>query len=215
MKKSFKPGCVLSPLPVVMVSCGQGEEQNIITIAWDGIINSEPPMAYISVRPSRHSHDIIEKEGEFVINIPSENLTYATDWCGVKSGRDVNKFEEMHLTPIKSDFVKCPTIKECPIALECKVFDKKELPSHTMYMAEIVNIKVDEEIVDESGKIDYTKANLLAYVHGEYYGIKKNMLGKFGYSVMKPKTKAKLSKMEHEKRIENNRKKRQAKRGGK
>ena len=211
MKKSFKPGCVLSPLPAVMVSCGQGEEKNIITIAWTGVINSDPPMVYISVRPSRHSHDIIEKEGEFVINIPSESQAYVTDWCGVKSGRDVDKFKEMKLTPIPSEIVSCPTIKECPINLECKVFDKKELPSHTMYMAEIVNFRVNDELVDEEGKIDYMKANILAYVHGEYYGLKKSQIGKFGYSVMKPKTKSKISKAEHEKRVANNRKKREAK----
>jgi len=211
MKKTFKPGCVLSPLPAVMVTCGTGDEENIITVAWTGVINSEPPMVSISIRPSRYSHDIIEKNGEFVINIPSESQAYITDWCGVKSGRDFNKFKEMELTPIPSEMVACPTILECPIALECKIFDKKELPSHTMYMAEVVNMRVSEELVLESGKIDFEKAHLLAYVHGEYYGMRKNGLGRMGFSVMKAKTKKRVQKEEHEKRVANNKKKREAK----
>ncbi len=210
MKKSFKPGALLSPVPAVMVSLGEGEEQNIITIAWTGIINSDPPITYISVRKSRYSHDIIEKTGEFVINLTTEKLAFATDYCGVKSGRDVNKFEEMNLTPAQCDEVKCPMIKEAPINLECRVLEMKEYPTHHMFIAEIVAVHVDEEIVDEKGKIDYAKAKLISYVHGEYFGLRKTPLGSFGYSIMKAKTKKKKSKEAHEERVQKNREKREA-----
>ena len=208
MKKSFKPGTLLSPVPAVMVSCGDGEEKNIITIGWTGIINSDPPITYISVRKSRHSHHIIEKTGEFVINLTTEKLAFAADYCGVKSGRDVDKFKEMRLTPESADIVKCPMIAQSPVNLECRVIEVKSYPTHDMFIAEIVAMHADEEIVNEKGKIDMSAAGLIAYVHGEYFGLKKAPLGRFGYSVMKPKTKKRLNRQKHEERISRNREKR-------
>ena len=208
MKKSFKPGTLLSPVPAVMVSCGDGEEKNIITIGWTGIINSDPPITYISVRKSRHSHHLIEKTGEFVINLTTEKLAFAADYCGVKSGRDVDKFKEMRLTPESADIVKCPMIAQSPINLECRVIEVKSYPTHDMFIAEIVAMHADDEIVDEKGKIDMSAAGLIAYVHGEYFGLKKAPLGRFGYSVMKPKTKKRLNRQKHEERISRNREKR-------
>ena len=188
-KKSFKPGEMLSPLPAVMVSCGSGSEKNILTIAWTGIINSDPPMTYISVRKSRHSHDIIEKNGEFVINLPTEDMVFQTDWVGVRSGRDHDKFKETGLTPLECEKVSCPMIAESPVNLECRVVQKTELPSHDMFMAEIVAVHINEELIDPKGRFMLEKAGLVAYVHGEYYGLKSKPLGRFGHSVMKPSTK--------------------------
>ena len=208
MKKSFKPGTLLSPVPAVMVSCGDGDEKNIITIAWTGIVNSDPPITYISVRKSRHSHHIIEETGEFVINLTTEKLAFATDYCGVKSGRDVDKFKEMSLTPEKSDVVNCPMIKEAPINLECRVLEVKSYPTHDMFIAEIVTVHADDQIVDGKGKIDMSAAGLIAYVHGEYFGLKKSPLGRFGYSVMKPKTRKRINRQKHEERVLKNKEKR-------
>ena len=208
MKKSFKPGTLLSPVPAVMVSCGDGDEKNIITIAWTGIVNSDPPITYISVRKSRHSHHIIEETGEFVINLTTEKLSFAADYCGVKSGRDVDKFKEMSLTPEKSDVVNCPMIKEAPINLECRVLEVKSYPTHDMFIAEIVTVHADDEIVDGKGKIDMSAAGLIAYVHGEYFGLKKSPLGRFGYSVMKPKTRKRINRQKHEERVLKNKEKR-------
>ena len=208
MKKSFKPGTLLSPVPAVMVSCGDGEEKNIITIGWTGIINSDPPITYISVRKSRYSHHIIEKTGEFVVNLTTEKLAFAADYCGVKSGRDVDKFKEMRLTPESADRVKCPMIAQSPINLECRVIEVKSYPTHDMFIAEIVAMHADDGIVNEKGKIDMSAAGLIAYVHGEYFGLKKAPLGRFGYSVMKPKTKKRLNRQKHEERISRNREKR-------
>lgn len=208
MKKTFKPGATLCPVPAVMVSCGTGEEQNIITIAWTGIINSDPPMTYVSVRPSRYSHDIIEKNGEFVINLTSEKLAFATDFCGVKSGRDVDKFSEMKLTAAPCEKVACPMIAESPVNLECKVREVKRFPSHDMYIAEIVAMHADEEIIDEKGKINLGEAGLVSYIHGEYFGSRKAPIGRFGYSVMKAKTKKRINREKHAERTERNRQKR-------
>ncbi|MBR5230212.1 MAG: flavin reductase family protein [Firmicutes bacterium] len=188
-----------------MVSCGEGEEKNIITIGWTGIVNSDPPMTYVSVRPSRYSHDIIEKNGEFVINMTTEKLAFAADYCGVKSGRDVDKFKEMNLTPVYGEVVKCPMIGESPVNLECKVVDIKRLGTHDMYIAEIVALHANEEIVDEKGKIDIASTGLIAYVHGEYFGLKKGALGRFGFSVMKAKTKKRINREKHAQRVEKNR----------
>ena len=211
-KKSIKPGTMLCPVPAVMVSCGSGEKKNIITIGWTGIVNSEPPLTYISVRKSRYSHDLIRESGEFVINLTTEALAFATDYCGVKSGRDVDKFKEMKLTPGKADVVACPLIEEAPVNLECKVKEIHEYPSHDMFVAEIAAVHVDEDLFDEKGRIQLEEAGLLAYVHGTYLGLKKQALGRFGFSVMKPKTKKRLSKEAHEARVEKNRKKREGKR---
>ena len=211
MKQEFKGSEMLSPLPAVMVSLGEGEEANIMTAAWTGIINSRPPMTYVSIRKERHSHDIIMKTGEFVINLTTEDLLKATDWCGVKSGRDFDKWKEMGLTKEEASVVKCPMIGESPVNLECKVTEVKELGSHDMFMAEIVKVHVDESIIDEDGHFDVVKAGLIAYIHGHYYTINSKPLGRFGYSVMKPKTKKRLQKEAHEKRVEANRKKRMGK----
>ena len=184
MKKSFKPGTLLSPVPAVMVSCGDGEEKNIITIGWTGIINSDPPITYISVRKSRHSHHIIEKTGEFVINLTTEKLAFAADYCGVKSGRDVDKFKEMKLTKQKAENIKCPLIAESPISIECKVKDIKELGSHHMFIADVLSIDVAEKYIDSAGAFDISKCGLIAYANGGYYNLDKK-IGKFGYSVQK------------------------------
>lgn len=192
-KITFKPGTMLNPVPAVMVSCGNGDEKNIITIAWTGIINSDPPMTYVSVRKERHSHDIIAKTGEFVINLTTEKLAFATDYCGVKSGRDVDKFAEQKLTAAESSVVSCPSIGESPVNIECRVTEVKELGSHDMFMAEIVSVSVDEELMDEKGRLCLEEAGLIAYNHGHYFALKKNELGRFGYSVMKPKTRKRLN----------------------
>ena len=208
MKKEFKASEMLSPLPAVMVSLGEGEEANIITIAWTGIINSNPPMTYVSIRKSRHSHDILDRTREFVINLTTEDLVRQTDWCGARSGRDYDKWKEMGLTKEDASIVKCPMIAESPVNLECRVTEVKELGSHDMFMAEIVKVHVDEDIIDEEGRFDLIKAGLITYVHGNYYGIKNRSLGFYGYSVMKTKTKKRLQKEAHLKRVEANRKKR-------
>ena len=189
MKKKLNPGTMLSPIPAVMVSCAKaGEKPNIITIAWTGVINSEPPMTYISVRKERYSYDIIKDSGEFVINLTTEDLAFAADWCGVKSGRDVDKFEAQSLTADASEVVACPSIKESPVNIECQVRDVIELGSHDMFLAEIVSVSVDEKLIDEKGAVHLEKAHLTAYSHGHYYPLQKEELGRFGYSVMKPKT---------------------------
>ena len=208
LKREMRPGEMLYPVPVVMATLGEGDEANIITIAWTGIINSKPPMTYISVRKERHSHPILSKTGEFVINLCTEDLVKATDYCGVKSGRDVDKFKEMGLTKEPADIVKCPMIKESPINLECKVTQVVELGSHDMFMAEIVKVHAAEELFDEEGRMDPVKAGLVAYIHGEYYPVKRTPLGKFGYSIMKPRTKKRLSREAHMKRVEKNKQKR-------
>ena len=191
---------MLNPVPVVMVSCGeggapdtdkhagQGARHNIITVAWTGIINSEPPMTYVSVRKSRYSHDIIMRTGEFVINLVNRDLTFATDFCGVRSGRDLDKFETCNLTPVASQVVSCPSIAESPVNIECRVTEVKELGSHDMFMAEIVSVSADDSLMDEKGALRLDKAGLVAYNHGHYYALQRSELGRFGYSVMKPKT---------------------------
>ena len=199
---------MLSPVPAVMASLGEGDEANIITIAWTGIINSRPPMTYISVRKERHSHDILMKTGEFVINLTTEAILRQTDWCGVRSGCDYDKWKETGLTKEPASVVKCPMIAESPVNLECRVTEVKELGSHDMFMAEIVKVHVDDSIIDEDGHFDVVRAGLLAYIHGHYYTVNRKPLGRFGFSVMKPKTKKRLQKEAHEKRVEANRKKR-------
>lgn len=195
----LNPGTLLSPVPAVMVSCGRDDEKNILTIAWTGIVNSQPPMTYISVRKSRHSHSIISREREFVINLTTEKTAFAADWCGVKSGADFDKFKEMKLTPIECQEVSCPMIGESPINLECKVKEIHEFPTHDMFIAEIVKIHVDKELMEDSGRLAADKAGLVAYVHGEYFGLKKSPIGRFGFSVMKKKTKKRISKENHQK----------------
>ena len=192
-KRSFKGGAMLNPVPAVMVSCG-GRKPNIITIAWTGIVNSNPPMTYISVRKERYSHNIIENTGEFVINLCSEELAFATDFCGVRSGRDTDKFKEMKLTPERAEIVRCPMIKESPVNIECRVREIIELGSHDMFIADILKVHVDEQYIDRSGRIRLDQASLVAYNHGEYFGLKRQPIGKFGFSVMKPKTRKRINR---------------------
>lgn len=198
MKISSKVGPLMAPLPAVMVSCGDMENSNILTIAWTGIINSNPPMTYISVQPIRHSFDILKERGEFVINLVNEDLTKAMDYCGVKSGRDIDKFKEMKLTKETGDEVAAPMIAESPVNIECRVTEAKELGSHVMFLAEIVAVHIDDKYVDEKGAYDFGKMNLVAFNHGKYYKIDKAPLGFFGYSIMKPKT-AKRKKKQYKK----------------
>jgi len=184
-KITWKPGNMLYPVPVVMISCSEeGSRPNIVTVAWAGTICSDPVMVSISVRKERYSHPIISKTGEFVINLVTEDLAYATDYCGVKSGRDVDKFKEMNLTPVKIDGVSAPAIAESPLSLACKVREVKELGSHDMFIAEVVSVMVDDKYMNESGKFELNDAKLVAYSHGEYFGLGEK-LGKFGYSVKK------------------------------
>lgn len=192
-KRSFKPGTMLNPVPVVMVSCGDVNHGNIITVAWTGIVNSDPPMTYVSIRKERYSHEIIKKAGDFVINLTTEELTFATDYCGVKSGRDTDKFKEQKLTPLPAEKVKAPLIAQSPVNLECKVKEIHEYGSHDMFIAEIVNVQAAEEWIDETGRIRLDKAGLICYNHGEYFGLRRQPLGRFGFSVMKPKTKKRLA----------------------
>ena len=189
-KVIWKPGTFIYPLPVVMVSCGDMEKSNIITVAWTGIINTDKPMCYISVRKERYSHDIIKKTKEFVINLTNKDLVYATDWCGVKTGAKVDKFKEMKLTKEKAKFVKCPLIKESPVSIECRVKEIRELGSHDMFMAEILSIDADERYIDDKGAFDITKCSLITYANGKYFALGKQV-GKFGYSVAKKNKKRK------------------------
>jgi len=189
-KVTWKPGTFLYPLPAVMVSCGNIEKSNIITVAWTGILNTDPAMVYISVRPSRHSYHIIKESGEFVINLTTKDLAYATDWCGVKSGAKVDKFKEMKLTKESAKFVKCPMIKESPVSVECKVREIKELGSHHMFVAEVLAINADEKYIDEKGAFDISKCDLIAYSNGNYYTLGKK-IGRFGFSVQKKKKRRK------------------------
>lgn len=183
-KLQWKPGTLLAPAPPALVSCGTMEEHNVLTAAWTGIVNSEPPMTYVSIRPQRHSHSIIKEKGEFVINLPTEAIVKATDLCGVKSGRDVDKFALAGLTAEPSNLVAAPGIAECPISLECKVREVTRLGSHDMFLADIVAVDVDPKYVDEKGALHMEKAGLLAYAHGAYFGLGKQ-LGTFGFSVRK------------------------------
>ena len=187
-KVTWKPGTFLYPLPVVMVSCGTMEKSNIITVAWTGIMNTDPAMVYISVRPSRHSYEIIKNSGEFVINLTTRDLVYATDWCGVKSGAQVDKFKEMKLTKESAKFVKCPMIKESPVSIECKLKEIQELGTHHMFVAEVLGINADEKYIDEKGAFDISKCDLIAYANGKYYTLGKKV-AKFGFSVQKTRTK--------------------------
>ena len=189
-KITWKGGTFVYPLPAVMVSCGDMKNANIITVAWTGIINTNPAMSYISVRPERFSHELIKKNGEFVINLTTKELARATDWCGVKSGRDFDKFKEMGLTKEKATIVKSPMIAESPISVECKVDKIVPLGSHDMITAKIVAINVYDKFVNEKGAFDISKCDLMAYANGGYYPLGKK-IGQFGFSVMKKSTKKK------------------------
>ena len=185
-KQKFKPGNMLYPLPVVMVSVAdKAGNKNIITVAWTGTICSSPPMVSVSVRPERFSHHMIMETGEFVINLTTRELAFATDYCGVKSGRDVDKFEQMKLTAVPADVVKAPMIAESPVNIECKVTEVKKLGTHDMFMAEVVAVHADEKYMDEKKRFDLTKAEPIVYSHGSYLTTGEE-IGTFGYSVRKP-----------------------------
>ena len=184
-KQTWKPGNMLNPVPVVMVSVADKEgNKNIITIAWAGTICSDPAMVSISVRKERHSYHMIEETGEFVINLTTEDLVKACDYCGVTSGRDVDKFKEMNLTPFAVENCNVPAIAESPVNLACKVVDRKELGSHVMYIAEILSVTVDDAHMNENGKFLINETGLVMYSHGEYFAMGEK-LGKFGYSIQK------------------------------
>lgn len=186
MKQDWKPGTMIYPLPAVLVSCGNSEEEyNILTVAWAGTVCTNPPMCYISVRPERHSYPILKRNMEFVINLTTEEMAFATDWCGVRSGRDYNKFKEMHLTPGKAKVVSAPIIEESPLCIECRVKEILSLGSHDMFIAEVVNVKADDRYLDkETGKFDLSRSHPLVYVHGGYFSLGEK-IGKFGWSVEK------------------------------
>ena len=184
-KEYWRAGNMLYPLPAVMVSCRRGDEKpNIITVAWTGTVCSDPAMVYISVRPERYSYDIIRESGEFVINLTTESLAEATDWCGVRSGRDVDKFAQMHLTPVPSNYVSVPSIAESPVNIECRVKQVIPLGSHDMFLAEVLGVTADADYMDENGHFDLAASAPLVYSHGAYFGQGKK-IGKFGFSVQK------------------------------
>lgn len=184
-KQHWKPGNMLNPVPAVMVSVTDKEgKSNIITVAWAGTVCTNPPMVSISVRPSRYSYQILEETGEFVINLTNESLVKACDYCGVVSGRDVDKFAKTGLTPIPMEHVHAMGIDESPVNMECKITEKRELGSHTMFIAEVIGVTVDDQYMDETGKFHINESGLVMYSHGEYFALGKK-LGKFGYSVKK------------------------------
>lgn len=186
-KQQWKPGNMLYPLPAVMVSVrDKSGKDNIITVAWAGTVCTNPPMVSISVRPERYSYHMLEESGEFVINLTTEKLCYATDYCGVRSGRDVDKFKEMKLTKVEADLVNAPMVGESPVNLECKVEKIEKLGSHHMFIARVMAVHAEEAYMDENGRFDLNKAQPMVYSHGEYYGVGKK-LGSFGYSVKKRK----------------------------
>lgn len=187
-RRTLKGGTLLCPLPAVMATVGTMEKPNIITVAWCGILSSDPARAYISVRPSRYSHGLLKEGGEFVINLTTEKLARATDFAGIYTGAKVDKFARLSLTPIASENVAPPTIKESPLALECRVFDILSMGTHDVFMADIISVSADEEYFDENDKLRLDKAGLIAYSHGEYYALGRK-LGKFGFSTAKKKSK--------------------------
>jgi len=188
-KVEWKPGTMIYPLPAVMVSCGDNSENyNIITISWTGTVCTDPALCYISVRKSRHSHALINNSGEFVINLTTKALAKATDWCGVKSGKDFNKFKEMNLTPEKATHVSAPMIAESPVNIECKVISVTELGSHDMFLAEVLAVHADETFIDKkTGAFRLVDTSLISYLHGHYYELGKSV-GHFGFSVKKKQT---------------------------
>lgn len=184
-KQLWKAGNMLYPLPVVLVSVADGETQNILTVAWAGTVCTNPPMVSISVRPERYSYEMIKKSGEFVLNLTTKELVYAADYCGVKSGRDVDKFRELKLTALPAEQVKAPLIEQSPVNIECRVVQIQNLGSHDLFLAEVLAVHADEKYLDEKGRFDLSKADPVVYSHGTYYNLKES-LGTFGYSVRKP-----------------------------
>ena len=187
-KVHWKPGTLIYPLPAALISCGNGPENyNLLTVSWMGTICSNPPMCYISIRKERHSYNLIKESGEFVINLTNEDMAFATDWCGVKSGKDFNKFDEMKLTPVKGELVNAPIVNESPLSIECRVKEIIPLGSHDMFIAEVVNVQADTKYIDpETDTFNLGAAKLIAYSHGHYYKLGEE-IGKFGWTVQKKK----------------------------
>lgn len=201
-KQYWRAGNMVYPVPAVMVSCKrEGEKPNIITTAWCGTTVSNPAMVYVSIRPERYSYDIIKETGEFVINLITKDLVFATDYCGVKSGRDVDKFAEMKLTPLPSKYITAPGIEESPVNIECKVTQIVKLGTHDMFLAEVMGVTVDDKYMDETGKFRLNDSGLVAYSHGEYFELGKK-IGTFGYSVRKSKPSS--QKKKNNKRVAKN-----------
>lgn len=190
MSKVFwNGGALLAPVPPALVSCGTVEEPNVLTVAWTGIINTKPPMTYISVRPQRYSYNIIKESGEFVINLTTSAMCRTADFCGVKTGAKVNKFEKCGLTPVKAEKINAPLIEQCPVSIECVVKEIKPLGTHDMFISEIVGIDIEEKYIDSKGKFNLQQCGLAAYAHGEYFALGRK-LGDFGFSVRKKKKKS-------------------------
>lgn len=183
---TWRGGAMLAPVPPAMVSCGSIEKPNILTVGWTGILSTQPPRTYISVRPQRHSHALIRESGEFVINLCPASLVRAADFCGMYTGAKVDKFARLGLYPLASQEVACPSIAECPLSLECRVFEVKELGSHDMFLADIVAVTVEESLLDAKGKLHLERADLAAYAHGDYFALGRR-LGCFGFSAVKKK----------------------------
>lgn len=189
-KRVWKSGTFIYPIPAALVSSGTMEKSNILTVAWTGILNTNPAIVYVSIRPERYSYNLIKENKEFCINLTNENLVFETDWCGVKSGAEFDKFKELKLTKQKGKFVKCPLIKEAPVSIECKVIEEKQYGSHVCFIAEVLSIDADDKYFDENGAFDISKCDLIAYANGGYYTLGKK-IGTFGYSVSK-KNKTKI-----------------------
>lgn len=187
-KESWKGGALLAPIPPAMVSCGTMEHPNILTIAWTGIINTKPPKTYISVRPSRYSYELIKQSGEFVINLTTSSLVRAADFCGVRSGKDINKFACCQLTPERSTVLSAPMIAESPLSMECKVSEIIPLGTHDMFLADVIAVNVDQQYIDQDGKLHLERCGLAAFAHGAYFEMGKK-IGSFGFSVRKKKRK--------------------------
>ncbi len=185
-KVSWKGSALLAPVPPALVSCGTLEQPNILTVAWTGIVCTHPPMTYISVRPERFSYRIIAESGEFVINLPTASMAKTVDFCGMKTGAKLNKAQHCHLELLPGEQVAAPIIASCPVSLECRVTEQKALGTHTMFLAEIVGVQVEERLLDSKGKLDLRQAGLLAYAHGEYFALGRKC-GDFGYSVRRKK----------------------------
>lgn len=198
-KETWKPGTMLYPVPAVLVTSSHGKIVNVFTVSWVGTVCTDPPMVSVSIRPERFSYDLIKKSGEFVINLPGQDLAFAVDYCGVKSGKDIDKFAELGLHPEQAAIIKAPIIKECPVAIEVKVESIKELGSHHMFLGRVVAVNVEKSLIDNKGKLRLDKANLLCYSHGEYFSLSKS-IGRFGYSVRKRKGGKNVRKVHSEKR---------------
>ena len=191
-KIQWNSGTLLAPVPPVMVTCALGEEQNVLTIAWTGITNSQPPKTYLSIRPSRHSHRLIRESGEFAINLTTSSLVRAADWCGVYTGAKVDKFKRCHLSTEPASVIGCPLLADSPLSLECKVPEIVPLGSHDLFLADIVAVDVEESLIDPDGKLHLERADLVAYAHGDYFALGR-CLGHFGFSVAKKKPKSSAS----------------------